>query len=138
KRQVWLRGRRDSFTCSSARQSRFCTDFNCALAGQCWNFLSENPALAIDRSLRIGVVAMGSIPAGKIIGQDLGKVQVFGPPRRNGRIHKGYRIHLEEGGIRCDRLRWDDSFLKKCVQPGSTVSLGPDGNRVNCRHGHCQ
>ncbi|KAG2798674.1 hypothetical protein PC129_g20970 [Phytophthora cactorum] len=42
-----------------------------------------------------GITATAPIPAGEVIGQYLGHLQVFGPPCRNGPSNEGYRLHLK-------------------------------------------
>ncbi|KAE9054511.1 hypothetical protein PF006_g33236 [Phytophthora fragariae] len=41
-----------------------------------------------------GLVAKAAIPAGEVIGQYLGNMDLFGPPSKNGPINDGYRMHL--------------------------------------------
>ncbi|KAL3656643.1 hypothetical protein V7S43_018546 [Phytophthora oleae] len=42
-----------------------------------------------------GITATKAIPAGEIIGQYLGEIDIFGPPCRNGAVNEGYRMHLK-------------------------------------------
>jgi SET domain-containing protein len=42
-----------------------------------------------------GVVATRAIPAGEVLGQYLGHVQLLGPPCRNAPANEGYRMHLK-------------------------------------------
>ncbi|KAE8891053.1 hypothetical protein PF005_g31653 [Phytophthora fragariae] len=84
-------------TCLNARSSRFCTEYNRTFAAECGNGLYESRALAIGRNLRTGMrglVAKAAIPAGEVIGQYLGNMDLFGPPCINGPINDGYRMHL--------------------------------------------
>ncbi|KAE9030950.1 hypothetical protein PF011_g356 [Phytophthora fragariae] len=84
--------------CLNARESRYCTEQNCVFGGECGNGLREGNALVIARSSVTGVrgvVAIGPIPAGEVIGQYLGHVQLFGPPCRNGPVNDGFRMRLK-------------------------------------------
>lgn len=85
-------------TCQNAKNSRFCNEQNCVFAGVCGNGLHESTALAICRNTRTGMrglVATEPIPAGEVIGQYFGHIELFGPPCRNGRPNEGYRMHLK-------------------------------------------
>jgi hypothetical protein len=42
-----------------------------------------------------GVTAHESIPAGEIIGEFFGRLDLFGPPCKNGPTHEGYRMLLK-------------------------------------------
>ncbi|KAE8971344.1 hypothetical protein PR001_g26918 [Phytophthora rubi] len=87
-----------ALTCLNARQSRFCNESNCAFAGGCGNALCESTALQICRNTRTGMwglVAKRAIPAGEVIGQYFGHVQLFGPPCRTAPANDGYRMHLK-------------------------------------------
>jgi hypothetical protein len=42
-----------------------------------------------------GITATQAIPAGEIIGEYFGHVQLFGPPCKNGPVNEGYRLHLK-------------------------------------------
>ncbi|KAE8969591.1 hypothetical protein PR001_g27454 [Phytophthora rubi] len=87
-----------ALTCVNARQSRFCTECNCSFAGVCGNAINESSALSIRRNTRTGMrglVATRAIPAGEVIGQYLGHVQLFGPPCRNAPANEGFRMHLK-------------------------------------------
>ncbi|GMF52806.1 unnamed protein product [Phytophthora fragariaefolia] len=84
-------------TCLNARSSRFCTEYNCTFTAECGNGLHESRALAIGRNRRTGMrglVAQAAIPAGEVIGQYLGHMDLFGPPCKNGPVNNGYRMHL--------------------------------------------
>ncbi|KAE9239503.1 hypothetical protein PF002_g10248 [Phytophthora fragariae] len=88
----------NALTCANARQSRFCNDINCSFAGVCGNALRESAVLAIRRNARTGMrglVATAAIPAGKVVGECLGHVQLFGPPCRNAPANEGFKMHLK-------------------------------------------
>ncbi|EGZ26543.1 hypothetical protein PHYSODRAFT_470699 [Phytophthora sojae] len=42
-----------------------------------------------------GLVAKEAIPAGEVIGDYLGHIQLFGPPCKNGPVNEGFRMHLK-------------------------------------------
>ncbi|KAE9194386.1 hypothetical protein PF004_g20738 [Phytophthora fragariae] len=78
--------------------SRFCNELNCAFAGACGNALVGSSALAIRRNARTGMrglVATAAVPAGEVIGEYLGHVQLFGPPCRNAPANEGFKMHLK-------------------------------------------
>ncbi|OWY93399.1 hypothetical protein PHMEG_00037221 [Phytophthora megakarya] len=88
----------NAVNCLNAREGRFCTTYNCAFRGESGNGLRECPDLVISRNRRTGMqglVASAAIPAGEVIGQYLGYLQVFGPPCKNGPVNDGYRMHLK-------------------------------------------
>jgi len=92
------RARCTASTCLNARCGRFCTKVNCSFAATCGNALQESPALRISKNLRTGmrgITATQAIPAGEIIGEYFGHVQLFGPPCKNGPVNEGYRLHLK-------------------------------------------
>jgi hypothetical protein len=87
----------NAMTCLNAKRGRFCTEANCVFASKCGNALNEHPSLALCRNTRSGVrglVATAVIPAGEVLGQCLGHVQLLGPPCRNAPANEGYRMHL--------------------------------------------
>ncbi|KAE8877398.1 hypothetical protein PF002_g9469 [Phytophthora fragariae] len=88
----------NALTCANAKQSRFCNELNCAFAGACGSALVESSALAIRRNARTGMrdlVATAAVPAGEVIGEYLGHVQLFGPPCRNAPANEGFKMHLK-------------------------------------------
>ncbi|KAE9281576.1 hypothetical protein PR003_g27643 [Phytophthora rubi] len=87
----------NAFTCCNAQEGRFCMDLNCSFAGKCGNALTEHPALDLCRNIRTGVrglVAKSAIPAGEMLGQYLGHMQLLGPSCRNAPVNEGYRMYL--------------------------------------------
>ncbi|GMF27494.1 unnamed protein product [Phytophthora fragariaefolia] len=85
-------------SCLNAKESRFCSDQNCAFGGICGNSLGEHPSLMIARSSRTGMrglVASAAITAGEVLGEYLGHLDLFGPPCRNGPPNEGFRMHLK-------------------------------------------
>ncbi|KAE9016864.1 hypothetical protein PF011_g6968 [Phytophthora fragariae] len=90
-------GVRGGAGCGCSRQSRFCNDINCSFAGVCGNALRERAVLSIRRNARTGMrglVATAAIPAGEVVGEYLGHVQLFGPPCRNAPANEGFKMHL--------------------------------------------
>jgi SET domain-containing protein len=84
-------------TCANAKENLFCMDANCSFAGACGKALREHPSLVITRSSVTGMrglIAKAAIPAGEVLGEYLGHLDLFGPPCRNGPVN-GYRMHLK-------------------------------------------
>ncbi|GMF37509.1 unnamed protein product [Phytophthora fragariaefolia] len=84
----------NALSCTNARQSGFCNDLNCSFGGVCGNALRESSVLAIRRNTRTGMrglVTTAAIPAGEVIGEYLGHVQLFGPPCRNAPANEGFK-----------------------------------------------
>jgi hypothetical protein len=82
-------------TCFNASESRFCTARNCVFGGVCGNALNESESLAIARSSKTGMrglVATSFIPAGEVIGQYLGRLELFGAPSKSGPVNDGYQM----------------------------------------------
>lgn len=85
-----------ALSCLNAKESRFCTDWNCVFGGVCGNALRENTSLGIGRSSRTGMWGLTTtalIPAGEVIGEYLGHLQLFGPPYRNGPVNYRLTVH---------------------------------------------
>jgi SET domain-containing protein len=66
--------------------------------GVCGNALKESGSLAIAWSSKTGMrglVATSFIPAGEVIGQYLGRLELFGAPSKSGPANYGYQMRLK-------------------------------------------
>ncbi|KAF4028888.1 SET domain-containing protein [Phytophthora infestans] len=85
-------------TCLNAKRSRFCTARNCSFVGVCGNAPQEKDSLAIRQNTRTrmrGVVATAPIPAGEVVGEYFGVLELFGPPSKPRQATNGYRMFLK-------------------------------------------
>ncbi|ETK92552.1 hypothetical protein L917_03973 [Phytophthora nicotianae] len=88
------------FRVKNARSARFCTWQNCSFDGDCGNALNESKALAISRNTRTGmrgITATAPIPAGEIIGEYLGELDIFGPPCKYGPVNEVIACTCRQG-----------------------------------------
>jgi hypothetical protein len=78
----------NAVTCANAKANRFCMDTNCSFAGACGNALREHPSLVIARSSVTGMrglIAKAAIPAGEVLVEYLGHLDLFDSPCRMAR-----------------------------------------------------